>query len=103
MKLSLSYATILTFLIASIALSADNQPQSGSNLGNVKGGDFKKAHGIIDAKCTKCHSKEKIDAAISSGKDMAKIQKEMEKRGAALNSKERDVLGIYWKQATPLK
>jgi uncharacterized membrane protein len=103
MKYRLSISIILTLLTAGIALSEVSQPPSGSNLGNVKGGDFKKAHGIIDAKCTKCHSKEKIDTAITSGKDMLNIQKEMEKRGATLNSKERDVLGIYWKQATPLK
>lgn len=61
------------------------------------------AHSIIQKKCTSCHSREKIDVALSSGKDMAAIQKEMEKRGAKLNINEREVLGIYWKQAAPLK
>ncbi len=104
MKFGFSLSIILTiFLTVSISTAAENSSQAGSNLGNVRGGDFKKAHGIIEAKCTQCHSKDKIDAALSSGKDMVKIQKEMEKRGAALNSKERDVLGIYWKQTNPLK
>ncbi|WP_281379526.1 hypothetical protein [Geomonas limicola] len=33
---------------------------------------------------------------------MTKIQQEMEKKGAKLEPKEREVLGIFWKQ-TPLK
>jgi uncharacterized membrane protein len=62
----------------------------------------KKAHAIIEKKCTGCHSKEKIDLALTTGKDMKLIQKEMEKRGAKLNSNERDVLGIFWKQSNPI-
>ncbi|MEI6208211.1 MAG: hypothetical protein WCP20_15630 [Desulfuromonadales bacterium] len=102
MKRSLPLSIVLMSLTAGLALSADKQPQSGANLGNVKGGDFEQAHGIIDKKCTKCHSKDKIDAARSSGKDMIKIQKEMLKRGATLNANEQEVLGIYWKQTNPL-
>jgi hypothetical protein len=68
----------------------------------VQGGDFKAAHGIIEKKCTLCHSGKRIDAALSSRKDMGKIQQEMEKKGAKLTNKEREVLGIYWQQ-NPLK
>lgn len=104
MKYNLLLSTLLTILTVSSAFSADKLSQAGSsNPGNVKGGDLKQAHGIIEEKCTKCHTKDKIDIAQSSGKDMARIQKDMEKRGAKLNSKEREVLGIYWKQAAPLK
>ncbi|MFZ4857208.1 MAG: cytochrome C [Desulfuromonadaceae bacterium] len=71
------------------------------DLGNVVGGNAKKAHGIIEQKCTACHSKDKIDAALSSGKDMSKIQKDMETRGVRLNSNESEVLGIFWKQSKP--
>jgi len=102
MKLRLPIAILLAFFSVGLAQSADKLPQDGSNLGNVRGGDFKQAHSIIDKKCTKCHTKEKIDFALSSGKDMIRIQKEMEKRGAKLNANEREVLGIYWKQ-DPLK
>jgi hypothetical protein len=34
---------------------------------------------------------------------MLRIQREMEKKGANLNTKEREVLGIYWKSQNPLK
>ena len=72
---------------------------SGENLGAVTGGDFKKAHEIIDKKCVTCHSSERIDAAMMSGKDLLKIQQEMEKKGAKLDSNEHEVLGIFWKQS----
>jgi len=62
----------------------------------------KSAHGIIEKKCTTCHGEKVIDAALSSNKDMSRIQKEMEKKGAKLNANEREVLGIYWKQQNPL-
>lgn len=77
--------------------------EMGSNLGNVRGGDFGEAHGIIGKKCTVCHSGQRIDAALAAKKDMLNIQREMEKRGAELSTSERDVLGIYWKERNPLK
>jgi len=79
------------------------EPMSATNLGSVQGGDFKAAHGIIGKKCTRCHSDKRIDVALSSGKDMTRIQQQMEKKGAKLNPKDREVLGIYWKQQNPLK
>jgi uncharacterized membrane protein len=84
-------------------LMAAVAPQGVTNMGNVLGGDVKAAHSVIETKCTKCHSNKIIDAAIFANKDMAKIQQEMENKGATLNANERDVLGIYWKQQNPLK
>lgn len=78
-------------------------PGSGANLGSVRGGDFRAAHAVIKKRCTGCHSDKLIDAALSAGKNMSFIQQEMEKKGAKLNTNERDVLGIYWKRQNPLK
>jgi len=75
---------------------------SGSNLGAVTGGDFKKAHEVINNKCISCHTADRINAAFLSGKNMTQIQQEMEKKGAKLDTNEREVLGIFWKQS-PLK
>ena len=83
-------------------LRAVGEPQGGSNLGSVRGGDFTAAQAIIGKKCTKCHSGKRIDAALSANKDMARIQREMERKGAELSANERKVLGVYWKQ-NPLK
>jgi uncharacterized membrane protein len=102
MKLSQALLFVTTLVFAAPLLAAQDAPPSGSNLGNVIGGDFKKAHAIIQAKCTLCHTDERIDTALSANKDIAKILREMEKRGASLNDNEREVLGIYWKQ-NPLK
>lgn len=97
------YLTLSLLLMAQTAFTSDNAPQSGTNLGNVKGGDFKQAQRIIARSCTKCHSRGKIDAALAAGKDMFTIQKDMENRGAVLSTNEQEVLGIYWKQTSPLK
>jgi len=75
---------------------------SGSKLGAVTGGDFKKAHEIINQKCVTCHTSERIDAALLAGKDLPQIQQQMEKKGVQLDSNEHEVLGIFWKQS-PLK
>lgn len=84
-------------------LWAAEAPQGVSNMGNVRGGDVVPAQSIIDKKCTKCHSSKIIESAIFAKKDMLKIQREMEKKGAKLEASERDVLGIYWKEQNPLK
>ena len=97
---TLTTAAFITVLCSTTILA--QEPQAGKNLGSVQGGDFKAAHGIIEKKCTRCHSEKRIDAALSAKKDMARIQQEMEKKGVGLSAKEREVLGIYWKQ-NPLK
>jgi len=58
----------------------------------------KKAHDVIEKRCTKCHGEERIKAAFTSGKDMRAIQREMQRRGAKLSGSEQEVLGIYWKK-----
>ncbi len=95
----IAYLTISsTFCIVAASQAAEEKV----NLGNVTGGDFRKAHAVIEKKCTACHSKNKIDFALASGKDMKVIQMEMEKRGALLSPNEREVLGIFWKQSKPV-
>jgi uncharacterized membrane protein len=99
-----SYAVaLLALTLCATAVSASEAPQAVSNMGNVKGGDVVPAQRIIDKKCTKCHSDKKVEAAMFANKDMVKIQKEMEKKGAKLDANEREVLGIYWKSQNPLK
>jgi cytochrome c-type biogenesis protein CcmH/NrfF len=96
------FATALISLVLGVVpLCAE---EAVSNMGNVRGGDTTQAaHGIIEKKCTTCHSDKLIDSAFTAKKDMAKIQLDMEKKGAKLNSKEQEVLGIYWKSQNPLK
>lgn len=85
------------------ALAADQGlSTSGTNLGSVTGGEIRKAHVIIDKKCTACHSVKRIEEALAAGKDMLAIQHRMEQKGVTLNSNEKSVLGIFW-QRSPLK
>jgi uncharacterized membrane protein len=100
---SVSTVLILVTVFCGTRLFASESTPIVSNMGNVQGGDVKAAHGIIEKKCTTCHSGTLIDAAITANKDMSKIQQEMEKKGARLNANEREVLGIYWKSQNPLK
>jgi len=58
----------------------------------------KKAHEVIEKRCTKCHGEDRIKAAFTAGKDMRAIQMEMQRRGAKLSGSEQEVLGIYWKK-----
>ena len=81
----------------------DMTPSGGENLGKVTGGDFdKKAHSVIQKRCITCHTDQVIKDAIAAGKDMRKIEADMEKRGARLSASDREVLGIFWNQS-PLK
>jgi len=63
----------------------------------------KKAHEVIEKRCTKCHGEDRIKAAFTAGKDMRAIQMEMQRRGAKLSGSEQEVLGIYWKKKTLAK
>ena len=83
------------FVIGSILLCATGvwaAPQP------AKQANSRAPHAIMEEKCTKCHSMKVVDAALAAHKDMSKIQKAMEGKGASLSASEREVLGIYWKQ-----
>jgi uncharacterized membrane protein len=103
MKFQLVSAVIVMSLCNSLLCAAETASPAVSNMGSVQGGDIKAAHDIIEKKCTTCHSGKRIEAARSANRDMFRIQEEMEKKGAKLNTNERDVLGIYWKEQNPLK
>jgi uncharacterized membrane protein len=78
-------------------------PLGADNLGKVTGGDFKKnAHAVIQKRCITCHTDQVIKDAMAAGKNMEKIQAEMEKKGIGLSANDREVLGIFWNQS-PLK
>jgi uncharacterized membrane protein len=102
MRQSLAMALAMTLFSITTLQAAQETPPSGSNLGSVTGGDFKKAHLVIEKKCTSCHSAKLIEAALASGKDMLKIQQRMEQKGVRLNANEHTVLGIFYER-TPLK
>lgn len=105
MKLSQILTVVLLVAGAPLGTSraVELAPLAGDNLGKVTGGDFEKnAHAVIQKRCISCHSDQVIKDAIAAGKNMQKIQAEMEKKGIGLSANDREVLGIFWNQ-NPLK
>ena len=56
------------------------------------------ANDVIDAKCKSCHSREKVEAAFAKKADMEAVVRRMEAKGVKLNSREKEVLGIFWRE-----
>jgi cytochrome c553 len=56
---------------------------------------------IIEARCTICHTRERVDAAIRSQAELDALVQRMIERGAILSERDRKVLGTFW--GSPLK
>lgn len=56
---------------------------------------------VINTQCVKCHTRERIDAAIKRGDKIEEILEKMLRFGVKLNERDRSVLGTFWGQ--PLK
>ena len=52
---------------------------------------------ILDDKCSKCHSRARVDQAMAEHRDLLGIQERMIHRGAELNPREQQVLGIFFR------
>jgi uncharacterized membrane protein len=101
--LTLTAAALVATIWLGSVRAVEFAPLGRDNLGSVTGGDSKrKAHAIIQKKCTTCHTDQVIKDALAAGKNMQKIQAEMEKKGIGLSANDREVLGIFWNQ-NPLK
>lgn len=55
----------------------------------------------IEARCTICHTRERVDAAMSEGEDLQDLLQRMIERGAILSERDKSVLGTFW--GSPLK
>jgi len=62
--------------------------------------DPKEYQEIIDKRCTLCHKKDRIEAAIRDGDDMNQILNKMLRMGAKLTDREKKVLGTFWGSPT---
>jgi hypothetical protein len=62
------------------------------------GGTFQE---IIESRCTICHTRERVDAAIRSQADLDALLRRMTERGAIINERDYKVLGTFW--GSPLK
>ena len=55
----------------------------------------------IEARCTICHTREQVDAAITAQEDLDALLQRMIERGAILSEKDKSVLGTFW--GSPIK
>ena len=53
---------------------------------------------VIEEKCLVCHNRQRIDAAVKERKDLERIVRQMEKKGAVVTEKDRQVIGHFWHQ-----
>lgn len=53
---------------------------------------------VVAERCVKCHTRERIDAAISRGDNWQEIEKKMLRFGAIINPRESEVMGVFWKK-----
>lgn len=67
-------------------------------------GDFVEFQRILDSKCSKCHTRERIEQAIARGENFDEIMTKMLRFGAQLSDREKQVLGVFWtgRQLTPV-
>jgi len=56
---------------------------------------------IVESRCTICHTRERVDAAIRSQADLDALLRRMIERGAIISERDHKVLGTFW--GSPLK
>lgn len=74
---------ILIFALPGLAQAAENA-------------DYIRFQKILNSKCSTCHSRVRIDQALTEKRDMMKIEKRMLRNGAELTRREQQVLGIFF-------
>ena len=83
--------TLLAFLVLSastVALAADS-------------GSVEEYRRIIETRCSGCHEANRIERAMLNGDNINEILNKMQRMGAELTPRDKDVLGIFW--GSPLK
>jgi len=59
--------------------------------------DFIEFQQVIDDQCSRCHSRTRVDQAMKEHRDMLEIQQRMLKHGAELDTRQQQVLGIFFR------
>lgn len=76
---------ILTLLAATAGALAAEPP------------DYIEFQKVLDDKCSRCHSRTRVDQAMAEHRDLLEIQQRMVKHGAVLDSREQQVLGVFFR------
>ncbi len=51
---------------------------------------------VLEARCTQCHTLERVGIALDQGRDMDQIVEAMIARGAILPERDKQILGTFW-------
>ena len=54
----------------------------------------------IEARCTICHTRARVDRAIGEQENLEELMQRMIERGAILNNRDQKVLGTFWGSPT---
>lgn len=84
----LTVLALFVLLAASVALAADK-------------GSVEEYRDIIEQRCTACHDADRIERAMMDKQNVDEVLNKMQKMGAELTPRDKDVLGIFW--GSPLK
>ncbi|PLX79275.1 MAG: hypothetical protein C0615_02715 [Desulfuromonas sp.] len=84
---SIVFLALATLVFSGVAFAADP-------------GDPEAYREVIKRRCTLCHTQERIETAISEGRNMSEIMSKMMKMGATLTDQEQKVLGTFWGSPT---
>ena len=91
--------TLFLALLLALPAGAGARPDAVHDVHALPGND--EFQGIIEARCTICHTRERVDEAISQQVDIDALLQRMIERGAILSDRDRKVLGTFW--GSPLK
>lgn len=95
---SLLPGTLLVALLAAMPAGAA-VPAAPAEAQRFEGGaTFQE---IIETRCTLCHTRERVDAAIRNQADLETLLRRMIERGAIISERDHKVLGTFW--GSPLK
>jgi hypothetical protein len=54
----------------------------------------------IEARCTICHTRDRVDQALGEGEDLDTLLQRMIERGAIISDRDKKVLGTFWGSPT---
>jgi hypothetical protein len=94
----LMFVLILTGLLL-LPVSAGAVTGAVHDVHSLPGND--EFQGTIEARCTICHTRDRVDAAIGQQVDLDALLQRMIERGAILSERDQKVLGTFW--GSPLK
>jgi len=55
---------------------------------------------VLEARCTSCHTLERVGLALEQGRNMDRIVEAMLARGANLSERDKQILGTFWGPAS---